>query len=108
MNSLNRKACALIQLVLIAACDRIMPQRQNSSIQLQHTGPVSSDSKHFKKQREGLTKIKTTILSLCHGCKGSRAAKEVAHSIVHLYAAVVMLLQTIVTFLSRVIFDSRP
>lgn len=36
------------------------------------------------------------------------AEMEVNHSPLHLYAAVVMFLQTIVTFLSRVIFDSRP
>lgn len=53
VNSLNRKVCPLIQVVLIAASDRIMPQRQNSSLKLQHAGPVSSDSKHFKNKGEG-------------------------------------------------------
>lgn len=53
MNSLNRKVCPLIQVALIAASDRIMPQRQNSSLKLQHAGPVSSDSKHIKNKGEG-------------------------------------------------------
>lgn len=53
VNSLNRKACPLIQLVLIAASDGIMPQRQNSSLKLQHADPACSDSKHFKNKGEG-------------------------------------------------------
>jgi len=52
-NSLNRKMWPLIQLALIAASDRIMPQRQNTSLKLQHAGSVSFDSKHFKNKGEG-------------------------------------------------------
>lgn len=53
VNSLNKKVCPLIQLALIAASDEIMPQRQNSSLKLQHADPVRFDSKHFRNKGEG-------------------------------------------------------
>lgn len=64
------------------------------------------DSKHLKNKGKNLEKIKTQVSYYVVSAKA--VEMEVAHPIAHLYAAVVMFLQTIVTFLSRVISDSRP